>query len=91
MTRHIPLSALCEECPHAAELHTSGRCLAEACPCGGFVFQGVLAIDTLAGPTVVERVAVPMPGRRAVIPSITDPVRLEDVVEYRPRRAEGRP
>ena len=83
MTRHLPLNALCEECQDAAELHAPGRCLAEGCTCAGFVFQGVVAIDTFAGATVVERVGVPMP----VVPSITDPVKLEDVVEYAPRRA----
>ena len=87
MTRHLPLNALCEECRDAAELHAPGRCLAEGCTCAGFVFQGVVAIDTFAGATVVERVGVPMPGRRAEVSSITDPVKLEDVVEYAPRRA----
>ena len=89
MTRHLPLNALCEECQDAAELHAPGRCLAEGCRCAGFVFQGVVAIDTFAGATVVERVGVPMPGRRAVVPSITDPVKLEDVVEYAPGRARA--
>lgn len=69
MTRHLPLNALCEECQDAAELHAPGRCLAEGCTCAGFVFQGVVAIDTFAGATVVERVGVPMPGRRAEVPS----------------------
>ena len=95
MTRHLPLNALCEECRDAAELHAPGRCLAEGCTCAGFVFQGVVAIDTFAGATVVERVGVPMLGRRVKVPSIADLPRFSpggfvpDVVEYAPRRARG--
>lgn len=53
--KHVPLEALCEECPHVAEVHGTGECyaqdmLGERCPCRGFVFAGVVHALHVAAP-----------------------------------------
>lgn len=68
--KHVPLEALCEECPHVAEVHGTGECyaqdmLGERCPCRGFVFAGVVRVLTFGGTAALHVAGEDVPRRAA--------------------------